>query len=74
MEPRNPAHFIDLGKIIGMSGQYDRARQIFQHALKLDPSNKWVAQTIKQLSEPGAVGGGPEVASSHTQRSGRGGL
>ena len=46
-----------LGEALWMQGERERAQAIWREALRIDPRNQTLAQTLKRLGvQPGALG------------------
>jgi len=62
LEPNNPAHFVNLGRVYRGGRLYKKAREAFERALRLDPHNEHARDELSDMPEDRAgrkaVGGG----------------
>jgi len=51
LEPNNPAHFVNLGRVYRSGRLYKKAREAFDRALRLDPRNEHARDELGDLPE-----------------------
>ena len=60
LEPNNPAHFVNLGRIYRAGRLYRKAREAFERALRIDPRNEHARDELSDLPEERPPGRKPE--------------
>jgi tetratricopeptide (TPR) repeat protein len=56
IEPNNPSHFVNLGRIYRAGRLYKKAREAFDRALRLDPRNQHAREELSDLPEEAPPG------------------
>jgi Flp pilus assembly protein TadD len=51
LEPNNPSHFVNLGRVYRSGRLYKKAREAFDRALRLDPRNEHARDELSDLPE-----------------------
>jgi Flp pilus assembly protein TadD len=60
LEPNNPAHFVNLGRIYRGGRLYKKAREAFERALRVDPRDEHARDELSDLPEEQPPGRKPE--------------
>lgn len=51
LEPNNPAHFVNLGRVYRGGRLYKKAREAFERALRIDPRDEHARDELRDLPE-----------------------
>jgi tetratricopeptide (TPR) repeat protein len=51
LEPNNPAHFVNLGRLFRAGRLFRKAREVFERALRIDPRNEHARDELSDLPE-----------------------
>lgn len=60
LEPNNPAHFVNLGRVYRGGRLYKKAREAFERALRIDPRNEHARDELSDLPDERPPGRKPE--------------